>query len=138
MSQAQAPLNLGDFVDPKGWLDELNLDQPKQHGESAALKAIPSNITAGNLSALEEDDLAGKKIPMPSADASASGPAAPLMLARPPTPAHPISGAMPLTAGAAQLTHPVEKRGNGAMIGILIGVLVVAGLGLAYALHLFG
>lgn len=132
-SQAQAPLNLGDFVDPKGWLDELNLDQPKPQGESAALKAIPSNITAGNLSALEEDDLAGKKIPMPSADVKPQTP--PAMMQRPPTPAHPISGPV---GGAMQLTQPAEKRGSGALIGILVAVLLVAGLGLAYALHLFG
>jgi serine/threonine-protein kinase len=133
VSQAQAPLNLGDFVDPKGWLDEMNLDQPKHGGESAALKAIPSNITAGNLSALEEDDLAGKRLPMPSAEKTP----APPVVQRPPTPAHPISGALPLTAGAAQLTQPVEKRGNAAMLGILVVVLVVAGLGLAFALHIF-
>jgi len=130
-SQAQAPLNLGDFVDPKGWLDELNLDAPKATGESAALKAIPSNITAGNLSALEEDDLAGKKIPIPGADAPKP------VVQRPPTPAHPISGGLPLAAGAAQLSQPQEKRGSMAMIGILVVVLLAAGLGLAYALHVF-
>ena len=127
-SQATAPLNMSEFVDPKGWLDEMGLDNPLQRPPTGdALKAIPANITAGNLSALEDDELAGKKIPMP--------PSTPMpTIQRPPTPAHPISGPIQ-TSAAAQLKAP-EKRGMGAMIGILVVVLAVAGIGLAWATHI--
>jgi len=129
-SQATAPLNLGEFVDPKGWLDEMGLDIAKPHPTGDAL--VPANITAGNLSALEEDDLAGKKIPLP---ANLSPQSSPQAMARPPTPPGPISAPGPVSA-AAQLRAP-QKRGSSAMIGILVLVLAVAGIGLAYAMHVF-
>ena len=138
-SQAQAPLNLGEFVDPKGWLDEMGLELAKP-GSGDALSAIPANITAGNLSALEEDDLAGKKLALPPPRDSRPMPMPqpqqppPPAMQRPPTPAGPISAPLPVSAGAA-LRAP-EKRGSGAIIGILVVVLAVAGIGLMYALHL--
>jgi serine/threonine-protein kinase len=130
-SQAQAPLNLGEFVDPKGWLDEMGLELARPP-TGDALKAIPANITAGNLSALEEDDLAGKKLPMPGAAAT---PAPAPVMQRPPTPAGPISGPVQSGSAAAQLKAP-EKKGSGALIGILVVVLAVAGLGVAWAAHI--
>ena len=129
-SQATAPLNLGEFVDPKGWLDEMGLDLAKPQTGDAL---VPANITAGNLSALEEDELAGKKLPLPPTSAPGSAPQP--MIARPPTPPGPISSPGPSSA-AAQLRAP-EKRGSGTIIGILVLVLAVAGVGLAYALHVF-
>jgi serine/threonine protein kinase len=139
-SQAQAPLNLGEFVDPKGWLDEMGLDMPKPSSGDSALHAIPANITAGNLSALEDDELAGKKLPLPRESAPPSAPQSPApAIQRVPTPPGPISapasGPGPISA-AAQLRAP-EKRGSGALIGILVLVLAVAGIGLAYAMHVF-
>lgn len=132
-SQAQAPLNLGEFVDPKGWLDEMGLEMPKPVSSDSTAGVIPANITAGNLSALEEDELAGKKIPMP---APSSSPRDGMPLARPPTPPGPISAPTTAPSAAAQLRAP-EKRGSGAIIGILVLVLAVAGIGLAYAMHVF-
>jgi serine/threonine protein kinase len=133
-SQATAPLNLREFVDPKGWLDEMGLDKPPAAQDSPL--PIPSNITAGNLSALEDDDLAGRKLPMPpsssgSRSASASVPTPVPSVQRPPTPGPiaPIS-----TSAAAQLREP-EKRGSGALIGIVVFLLAAAGLGVAYAMH---
>ncbi|HEY1954680.1 MAG TPA: protein kinase [Polyangiaceae bacterium] len=131
-SQATAPLNLGEFVDPKGWLDEMGLELSKPPTGDALM---PANITAGNLSALEEDDLAGRKLPMPgTAKFGAPTPAPMQPMARPPTPPGPISA--PATSAAAQLRAP-EKRGSGAIIGIVVLVLAVAGIGLAYAMHVF-
>jgi serine/threonine-protein kinase len=135
-SQATAPLNLGEFVDPKGWLDEMGLEGLQRPPTGDALKAIPANITAGNLSALEDDELAGKKLPMPG-----QTPAPAPVMQRPKTPGlipagipeHPISGPIQ-TSAAAQLKAP-EKRGMGAMIGILVVVLAVAGFGVAWATH---
>jgi serine/threonine-protein kinase len=134
-SQAQAPLNLGDFVDPKGWLDEMNLDMPKaQPTSDSPLKAIPLNLT-GNLSALEDDELAGKKLPIPAVQRPPTPPPIPVMQ-RPPTPPGPIAGPIstpsPISA-AAQLAP--QSKGAGAMIGILVVVLAVAGLGIAWAMH---
>jgi eukaryotic-like serine/threonine-protein kinase len=128
-SQATSPLNLGEFVDPKGWLDEMGLDLARPPTGDAL--PIPANITAGNLSALEEDDLAGKRIPMPGKDPT---PAPTPVIQRPPTPAHPISGPIQ-TSAAAQLKTP-EKKGSGALIGILVVVLAVAGFGVAWAAHI--
>jgi serine/threonine-protein kinase len=136
-SQATAPLNLGEFVDPKGWLDEMGLEGLQRPPTGDALKAIPANITAGNLSALEDDELAGKKLPMPG-----QTPAPAPVMQRPKTPGlipagipeHPISGPIQ-TSAAAQLKAP-EKRGMGAMIGILVVVLAVAGFGVAWATHI--
>jgi serine/threonine-protein kinase len=135
-SQAQAPLNLGDFVDPKGWLDEMNLDMPKpQPTSDSPLKAIPGNLS-GNLSALEDDELAGKKIPIPAVQRPKTPPPMPVVQ-RPPTPPGPIAGPImgpPPISAAAQLAP--QKKGSGAMIGILVLVLAVAGLGVAWATHL--
>ncbi len=128
-SQATSPLNLGEFVDPKGWLDEMGLDLARPPTGDAL--PIPANITAGNLSALEEDDLAGKRLPMPG---SAPTPAPLPVIQRPPTPAGPISHPIQ-TSAAAQLKTP-EKKGSGALIGILVVVLAVAGFGVAWAAHI--
>ena len=107
----------------------MGLDNPLQRPPTGdALKAIPANITAGNLSALEDDELAGKKLPLQPAT-----PAPSPVIQRPPTPAHPISGPIQ-TSAAAQLKAP-EKRGMGAIVGILVVVLFVAGLGVAWATH---
>jgi serine/threonine-protein kinase len=132
-SQAQAPLNLGEFVNPKGWLDEMNLDMPKP-GQSAALQAIPSNVTAGNLSALEEDDLAGKKIPVPAPVQRPLTPAPMPVMQRPPTPAGPISA--PVSASAQLKVVPEKPRGMGALIGILVVVIAFAGFGVAWAMKI--
>jgi serine/threonine protein kinase len=140
-SQATAPLNLGEFVDPKGWLDEMQLDigGGKKSGADP-LHGLPSNITAGNLSALEEDDLAGKKlsphglgsqpqVPQgpPSAPASASGPVVTLP-ATGPGPIAPVSSPSPLAT--------TKKGGSGAIIGVLVLLVAVVAVGVAYATHI--
>jgi serine/threonine-protein kinase len=131
-SQATAPLNLGEFVDPKGWLDEMGIENPLQRPQTGdALKAIPANITAGNLSALEDDELAGKKLPLSPPEPT---PQPMPVIQRPPTPAHPISGPIQ-TSAAVQLKAP-QPRGMGAMIGIVVVVLFVAILGIAWATHI--
>jgi serine/threonine protein kinase len=131
-SQANAPLDLGQFVDPKGWLDEMQLDiagNKPPSSENSPLKAIPSHVTAGNLSALEDDE---RRDPPPIVQRPKTPP--PLVVQRPPTPPGPISAPI-VTSAAAQLKTP-EKRGGGAMIGILVLVLAVAGAGLAWATHI--
>ncbi len=136
-SQAQAPLNMGDFVDPKGWLDELNLDiaKPGPPSSSSPLRAIPSNVTEGNLSALEDDEIAGKKLIPEPVQRPPTPP--PMPVQRPPTPAGPIGGpiARPTPISAAAQLAP-QKKSGGAMVGILLVVLAVAGLGLAWATHI--
>ncbi len=148
-SQAQAPLNLGEFVDPKGWLDEMQLDlgggaKPKA---SDPLRGLPSNITAGNLSALEEDDLAGKKLQLgpsssPSLPSVSSGPHSPLMGPPPsspmsaPDPSRPISSGgplAPLPMGAGPLAVPQKKSNT--LIGVLVLLVAVLAVGLAFAVH---
>ena len=138
-SQAQAPLNLGEFVDPKGWLDEMQLDigGAKASPSSDALRGLPSNITAGNLSALEEDDLAGKKLApqmfgsahkAQAAPVSAPSPSGPLAPRSGPGPAAPISSSAPLSTA---------KRGaSSAIIGVLVVLVAFVAVGVAYAAHI--
>lgn len=126
-SQAQAPLNLGEFVDPKGWLDDIGInDAPAPNANLGA--ALPAGLEAGNLSALEEDD----PIPPPKPPA-----AAPQPIARPPTPqpmtpapATPPPGVKvapaPPTPVGALVKENEKKGGNGAIIAVVLILLLGA------------
>ncbi len=128
-SQATAPLDLGAFVDPKSWIDDMQLDQPK-HTPSAALSGkLPANVTAGNLSALEEDD--DPPMPPPSGPALPMTPAAPPVMAPAPPPAmapRPPAPLAPPTASSQLGTQQKKGGGGGAIIAVVLLVLVVGGV----------
>ncbi len=131
-SQATAPLDLGSFVDPKSWIDDMALDQPKP-GPSAALSGkLPANVTAGNLSALEDDEdlpmpppSGPSATPSPPPPAPTPPPAAvqPPPVARPPTPM--VATPPP---GAAPAAPPEKKGGSGAIIAVVLVVLLAGGV----------
>ena len=57
------------------------------------------------------------------------------VMQRPPTPAGPISG--PVSAAAQLKVVPGQaRRGMGALVGILVVVIAVAGFGIAWAMRI--
>jgi serine/threonine-protein kinase len=109
--QSGNPLDLGSFVDPKGWLDEVKIDDVPR----PARAPIPGmNLGEGNLSALEEDE--PSVLPPPPNSPKPQ-------VARPPTPQAVMPSPQPLPA---QLSKE-EKKGGGAMIGIVVALLLVGG-----------
>jgi serine/threonine-protein kinase len=113
--QSAAPLDLAGFVDPKGWLDEVKIDDVPR----PARAPIPGmNLGEGNLSALEDDE--PSVLPPPPAPS-------PQPALRVPTPAAqqhvPQSAPRPLPAQPAQ----EKKGGGGALIGIVVALVLVGG-----------
>lgn len=113
---ALAPLDIGEFVDPKKWMDDVKIEGTAR----PARAAIPAmNLGEGNLSALEDDEPSV----LPPAPQSPK-PAASIQ--RPPTPAagSPASAPAPLPAQAPRME---EKKSGGAVLGIVVALLLVGG-----------
>jgi serine/threonine-protein kinase len=131
-SQAMAPLDLGDFVDPKGWIDEIASDLKQPASSADRISGELGQYTAGNLSALEGDE----ELPMPRNDPS---PLPPAMVAAPPSsargmmpaPAQVVAPSAPISvskvnSAAAALDGEKKKGGSGGIVAVLV-VLVIAG-----------
>lgn len=127
-SQATAPLDLGDFVDPKGWIDEIAGDlKPSPSGDR--LSGPLDGIMAGNLSALEgdEDPLPMRSDPSPVPSSVAAPPSSRGMMAAPVVaPSAPISVSKVASAAAALQDDEKKKGGSGGLVAALV-VLVIAG-----------
>jgi serine/threonine-protein kinase len=123
-SQAAAPLNLGEFVDPTSWLDDIAKPDDKPKPQSSGMGALA--LGEGNLSALEEDDAPPAR-PTPA-------PAAPVAPPRTPTPQQMQVQPAPPTpvAVATKPVAPDKKGGMGAIIGIIAAVVVVGGAAAAW------
>ena len=112
---AAAPLNLGEFVDPKGWLDEIKIDDKPKPQVSAG----PS--LEGNLSALEDDEPVRPSAPASQPHAAPASQPAPVVV-HPPAQQTPAPQLAPLPAQSGA----EKKGGNGAVI-FLVLVLVLGG-----------
>jgi serine/threonine-protein kinase len=120
-SQAQAPLNLGDFAGPKGWLDDVRISQLPSAPASAPL---PVSVQAGNLSALEDDA-------PPAHAASSPGPASsgafsPASQSGPVPALQPGAYARPAGPTVASREASSSGGGGGAAVVIVIAVAVIA------------
>lgn len=111
---AAAPLNLGEFVDPKGWMDEIKIDDAPR---AAAASPVPS--LEGNLSALEEDEP-----PRPSNPGSQPHAASPSSSAG--MPASPASSPQQQLAPLPAQSGSEKKGGSNAVI-LLVLVLLLGG-----------
>ncbi len=123
-SQAQAPLNLGEFEDPKGWLDDLGIsNEPKKPSNLSG--GLTTGIEAGNLSALEDDE------PIDRISSSQLGQnKSQQQLALPPAP---IQSAAPIKVAAPpKPIQPEKKGGSGAVIAAVVVLLVAAGAAAAW------
>ncbi len=134
-SQATAPLNLGEFIDPKGWIDEIAGDLAPAPTRDSFRGQLPSGLE-GNLSALEDEPIrpsAPMAAPPPSAPASA--PRAPTPVPTPP-PNLALQGPPPPVLNTATAALREEKKGGSAVtILVLLMFLAAAGVGLAWYMH---
>ena len=135
-SQAMAPLDLGDFVDPKGWIDEIAADLKKPPSGDPLAGSL-SGYTAGNLSALEGDE----DLPPPRSDPSPvpEPVAAPPSSARGMTPVPPqaIAPSAPVSVGkinsaAAALNDDKKKGGSGGVVAVLVVLAIAGGVAAAW------
>ena len=137
-SQATAPLDLGSFVDPKSWIDDMALDQPSKAPSAALSGQLPANVTAGNLSALEEDEplpTSGPAVPSPPPPPMNPAPApvaaprpAPVPTGAAPAPVSSPKSLPPGQTASSQLGTPEKKGGSGAIIAVVLLLLVVGGV----------
>jgi hypothetical protein len=122
---------------------QLDLGGGNKPNASGGLGAIPANITAGNLSALEEDDLAGRRLSPQGGAAPTSSPspvAPPVASAPSPNSSaamRPVVGPGPIApvSSGSPLSSP-KKSASGAIIGVLVVLVAVVAVGVAYAAHI--
>jgi eukaryotic-like serine/threonine-protein kinase len=103
----------GKYVDVGGWGDELGL---KREGDSSrgSLGALPRDVTAGNLAALEDDD--DPVSSSPALRSATSGPLPPLSSSAPPPMPEPL---------------PVASTRSGSRVGVAVALVVVLAAGAA-------
>jgi serine/threonine-protein kinase len=130
------------YVNVGSWLDEIS--HPNKPSGDVMRETLPPGLTEGNLAALEDDEPAAApsaKQVQPMMRAVPTPLSSPLAVVPPPVSsgravAKAGQGAAPggftpaATAPARELGSP-KKGGNGAMIGVVVAVLVVAAAGAA-------
>ncbi|MGC4093171.1 MAG: hypothetical protein QM756_35845 [Polyangiaceae bacterium] len=117
-----SPLSLGNFENVQNWADDLGLSLK---GERA-----PESMEVGNLASLEDDPISGH---MPH---SSGPPPPPPPAARVVVPSL-LQAAQPAMAPPPQVEAPIvieppRKSGNGALIGVLLTVVLLAAGAIAY------